>query len=84
MKNLFLFLLAASILVCASRVHAQEAIIQWQKCLGGSGTEKANSIHQTSDGGYILSGCTYSNDGDVSGNQGLQDFWIVKLVLLPF
>ena len=79
MKNLSLFLLAASILVCSSRVHAQEAVIQWQRCLGGSGNENANCIHQTSDGGYILAGYTYSNDGDVSGNQGLQDFWIVKL-----
>jgi len=37
------------------------------------------SIKQTSDGGYIMAGKTYSNDGDVSGNHGNGDFWVVKL-----
>ncbi|MGA2296026.1 MAG: T9SS type A sorting domain-containing protein [FCB group bacterium] len=54
-------------------------IIQWQKCLGGSGDDEAYSIQQTSDGGYIVAGSTGSNDGDVSGNHGGSDFWIVKL-----
>lgn len=54
--------------------------IEWQRCLGGSGNEEANSIIQTSDGGYILAGYTQSGDGDVSGNHGFwQDFWVVKL-----
>ncbi len=53
--------------------------IQWQKCLGGSKTERANSIQQTADGGYIVAGYTDSNDGDVSGNHGDDDSWIVKL-----
>ncbi|TAL67075.1 MAG: T9SS type A sorting domain-containing protein [Bacteroidetes bacterium] len=57
-------------------------VIQWQKCLGGSGNEYVESdksILETSDGGYILAGRTYSNNGDVSGNHGGQDYWIVKL-----
>ena len=41
--------------------------IQWQKCYGGSADERANSIVQTSDGGYIFAGGTYSNNGDVFG-----------------
>ena len=53
--------------------------IQWQKCLGGSQNERLRSIQQTADGGYILSSTTTSNDGDVSGNNGLTDIWIVKL-----
>ena len=53
--------------------------IVWQRCLGGSSTDFANSIQQTNDGGYILAGNTDSNDGDVSGNHGKQDVWIVKL-----
>jgi len=53
--------------------------IQWQKCLGGSTHDAPFSIQQTSDGGYIVAGCTYSNDGDVSGNHGKDDFWVVKL-----
>jgi len=53
--------------------------ITWQKCLGGSGWDYAFSIQQTSDGGYIMAGYTASNDGDVSGNHGNDDFWVVKL-----
>jgi hypothetical protein len=53
--------------------------IQWQKCLGGTGDDRANSIQQTTDGGYVVAGYTYSNDGDVSGNHGGRDFWVVKL-----
>ena len=53
--------------------------IQWQKSLGGSGEDKAYSIQQTSDGGFIVAGYTASNDGDVTGNHGYDDFWVVKL-----
>ena len=54
-------------------------VIAWQKCLGGGGTDSAYSIQQTSDGGYIIAGDTSSNDGDVSGNHGGTDAWVVKL-----
>jgi len=58
---------------------AQAPIIQWQKSLGGSGNDYANSVQQTADGGYIVAGYTSSNDGDVSGNHGGDDIWVVKL-----
>lgn len=53
--------------------------LQWQKSLGGSDFEMAYSVQQTTDGGYIIAGSSNSNDGDVSGNHGSNDFWIVKL-----
>jgi hypothetical protein len=53
--------------------------LQWQKCLGGSQDDYAYSIQQTSDGGYITSGASISNDGNVSGNHGNTDCWVVKL-----
>jgi len=53
--------------------------LTWQKCLGGSQDEYAKSIQQTADGGYVVVGYTYSNDGDVSGNHGQNDYWVVKL-----
>ncbi len=53
--------------------------IEWQKCLGGTGWDWENSIQQTSDGGFIVAGYTNSNDGDVSGNHGSKDYWVVKL-----
>lgn len=51
----------------------------WQKCLGGSGSESANSVIQTADGGYVIAGSSNSNNGDVTGNHGSDDVWIVKL-----
>jgi hypothetical protein len=53
--------------------------IEWQKALGGSGEEIARSVLPTPDGGYIVGACTKSNSGDVSGNHGDADAWVVKL-----
>jgi hypothetical protein len=53
--------------------------IQWEKCYGGSLAETSGNIRQTNDGGYILAGSTGSNDGDVTGNHGPGDYWVVKL-----
>ncbi|MCE3295692.1 MAG: hypothetical protein K0R65_1406 [Crocinitomicaceae bacterium] len=55
--------------------------ILWQKCFGGTEDENLTSIQQTTDGGYIISGTSFSNNGDVSGNHGngSPDCWIVKL-----
>ncbi|HMR81879.1 MAG TPA: hypothetical protein PKE30_02070, partial [Niabella sp.] len=61
-----------------TKAVAQPAI-QWQKSLGGSGVEQAHDVQPTPDGGYIVAGYTASNDGDVSGHHGGQDYWVVKL-----
>lgn len=50
----------------------------WQKALGGTSYEVANAVQQATDGGYIIAGYTYSNDGDVTGNIGAENFWVVK------
>lgn len=55
--------------------------IEWQKCLGGSDKDWANDICITTNGYYVLS-FSESNDGDVTGNHGDYDYWIVKLDLL--
>lgn len=59
--------------------HAQAPAIQWEKTLGGSGTDLAYCIRQTADGGYILVGETNSTNGDITGNNGTTDFWVAKL-----
>jgi len=51
----------------------------WQKTIGGSNYDDANFITTTLDGGYIMAGFSYSNDGDASGNHGIGDAWVVKL-----
>jgi hypothetical protein len=60
-------------------IFSQAPTIAWQKCLGGTGYEYAQSIQHTSDGGYIIAGSTTeSNNGDVAGNHGFYDGWVVK------
>ncbi|HEU5164246.1 MAG TPA: PKD domain-containing protein [Chitinophagaceae bacterium] len=53
--------------------------LQWQKTYGGTGDEKGQSIQLTTDGGYFVTGYAFSNNGDVSGNHGVQDAWVFKL-----
>ncbi len=53
--------------------------VEWTKTYGGSYIEAANTIIETSDGGYAVSGRTYSADGDVTGNHGDSDYWILKV-----
>jgi hypothetical protein len=53
--------------------------IQWQKPMGGTQTDRAKSIIQTSDGGYIVAGSTSSNNFDVTVQKGNGDYWVVKL-----
>ncbi|MDD1729366.1 MAG: PKD domain-containing protein [Methanospirillum sp.] len=53
--------------------------LEWQKCLGGTDEDSIDSVIQTTDGGYLVGGQTYSEDGDVSGYQGGSDIWVVKL-----
>lgn len=52
----------------------------WTKCFGGGTTERAASVVQIYDGGYVFTGLTNSTDGDVSSStHGSADFWIVRL-----
>lgn len=57
----------------------QSGTIEWQRAFGGANSDVANDIQQTVDGGYVLAGSTGSNNGDVSGNLGMTDAWVVKL-----
>ena len=51
----------------------------FQHCYGGSDYEEFYDMVPSGFGNIILSGPTASNDGDVSGNHGGQDAWVVKL-----
>jgi len=53
--------------------------IEWQHTYGGLNNDRGQTIIQTQDGGYAMIGSSDSNDGDVSGNNGAQDFWLAKL-----
>ena len=56
-------------------------IKQWDKSFGGSSNDVLSSLQQTTDGGYILGGSSYSG---ISGNKtsagfGDRDYWVVKV-----
>jgi hypothetical protein len=80
MKRLvYLFILYCNCL------HAQHVFVkEWDYRYGGTDTEGMGALMQTSDGGYIFGGSSYSGlDGDKSqdnrGVPGLSlDYWIVK------
>ncbi len=75
MKNLF-----TTIVLCLTIGNIQaQPNIEWQKAFGGSHNEEAHSIKLTKDGGYIVAGHTQSTDGDVTGNHGGADYWVLKL-----
>ncbi|RED50454.1 hypothetical protein [Seonamhaeicola aphaedonensis] len=58
--------------------YSQDHILQWQKTYGGSDDDRGSDIIKTSDGGYAILGSSKSNDGDVSENNGFNDFWLLK------
>src|SRR3989338_1942922 len=51
-----------------------DGTIEWQKTYGGTSSDWANSVQQTSDGGYIVAG------GTESFGAGDSDVWVLKLI----
>ncbi|NNJ39109.1 MAG: hypothetical protein HKP23_07695, partial [Flavobacteriaceae bacterium] len=54
--------------------------VAWVKSYGGSGDETAQSVIETSDGGYAILGFTNSTDGELQGKVlPVNDYWLLKL-----
>ncbi len=55
----------------------------WQKSLGGSYSDRAQSVVEAIDGNYIIGASAQSNDGDVAGHHGVgtaySDCWVLAL-----
>ncbi|QRR01436.1 T9SS type A sorting domain-containing protein [Dyadobacter sandarakinus] len=54
---------------------------QWDKTIGGPDADYDPSIHQTTDGGFIIGGTSGSSIGGEKSesSRGLSDYWVVKL-----
>lgn len=51
----------------------------WNKCYGGTYSDEAEAMVQSSDGHFFIAGETSSTDGDVSGLHGSNtDIWVIK------
>jgi hypothetical protein len=81
MKSFYttIFFLISTLLICISKAYTQAPSIQWQKTLGGGAYDQCLSVIQTFDEGFVAAGVSYSTNGNVTGNHGFGDFWIVKL-----
>lgn len=55
--------------------------LNWQKTLGGSDHEVINGGSIDNEGNLILVGYSRSMDGDLTGNMGEEDLWVLKLDL---
>ncbi len=60
--------------------------IQWQRVIGGTQLDVASAITQTRDGNFVVSGYSYSNDGDMPVPHNCdvslsvcKDVWAMKL-----
>ena len=60
------------------KLNADGSLV-WEKSLGGSGIEIASDITADPSGGFVVTGHSFSADGDVSRNSGEADIWVVKL-----
>src|SRR5262249_17766427 len=61
------------------KVNARGSI-EWEKSFGGTQDDEPYGILQSSDGDYVVAGFSKSNDGDVSGNHGNNDVWLIKIL----
>lgn len=52
---------------------------QWQYYFGGDMSDSPKSILQMPDSGFLISGISTSNNGDLTQNRGGFDCWVLKL-----
>ena len=57
----------------------QQGAIAWERSMGSSKSDIPFFLLQVTDGGYLLGAINEIADGDVSGNNGGFDWWIVRL-----
>jgi hypothetical protein len=75
-----LYCLIILFVACRICVGQNPLVKQWDKRFGGTNDDKLLSFQQTTDGGYILGGYSFSGiSGDKTQNLwGNVDYWIVK------
>lgn len=67
-----------------TRLPAGSFTTYYRKLMGGGSFDVANSLAVIDEGNYAIAGSSISNNGDVSGNHGGYDVWIVRLGKVNF
>ena len=57
----------------------KNGIVLWDYTYGGESGDIPKDILQTTDGGFVIAGYTFSDSGDISINYGSTDIWIIKI-----
>lgn len=52
--------------------------LEWESTLGGSFADFGTDAKQVDGGGYVVCGSTQSTNGDVVGQHGMWDYWLLK------
>jgi PKD repeat protein len=52
--------------------------VVWEQFFGGSSSEVSKNMARSKDGNFYVLCYSSSNDGDVSGNHGWGDYWLIK------
>lgn len=78
--NRLLLLLCGYLLLPGCLVQAQVPVKQWDRTFGGTGDDRAHSVQQTRDGGFIVGGNSASgvSPDKTQVGQGA-DCWVIKL-----
>lgn len=58
---------------------SDDGALLWERCYGGSAAEGFDALLVEENGTYTLTGFSESSDGDVPGNQGSSDCWLLQL-----
>ena len=72
-----LVLVLAALTISGTTARAQDA---WAECYGGSDNEWGTMVAPVPGGGYVITGGTWSNDGDFSGlAKGEHDIFVIRV-----
>ena len=77
MKTIFKLLFMT--LFFSQTTFSQGVQVLWEKQFGGSNWDMCKYATESLNGNYYLVGSAGSNDGEVFGNHGGGDYWVIKL-----
>jgi hypothetical protein len=82
-KILFLVIFCISVffLLPCNMLLSQAPTLETEKCFGGNSWDIPYALKITQDTNYLVFGASQSTDGDVHGNHGERDLWVV--ILMP-
>ncbi len=76
LKMSLLFLVLILFLQSFNVAAAAAPVEQWNRSFGGGSEDNFRCVEQTSDGGYVAAGSTYSYG---KGTKGYPDAWLIKV-----